>query len=312
MNEFLLDEKDKKILFALDFEPKISLKRLAKKVSVNRNTLEYRLERLSKNKVLLNFYPLVNGFNLGVSYYKFFIKVRKKPENYSLNALFKEPEVVWIAETDGSWDLVFGLKVSSVNELSSFINKLNSLFDSEKKLLLIITRGFFFNERWLTEKPDFKEIILEHSHTEELSLLDKRIIDYLFLDARDSTVALAQKLKVSPETIRQRVKKLEEKKVITGYKTRLNYEALGFDYYHILISLRNKKFGKKVTGFLKNVKTTLAILEFIGPYDIQAEIIAKKYSEIRNIVEQLSEKFPEEIEEIVKLNIVNQSSTKTA
>lgn len=311
MNFPLLDEKDKKILYYLDLNPTVSFKKLSRLVGVNRNTLEYRVSRLFDKKILLNYFPVINGLNLGVTYFKYFLKIRRKPAGFSLSLLFREPEIVWVAETEGNWDLTVGFKIHSSGRGLDILDKVNRLFEIEKKLLLVINKAHFFNERWLSDEKEYKESVVEYTKETKAGETDQKILQLLYDNARMRIVEIAQKTNLSPETVGKRIKNLEKSKIILGYKTRINYEALGFEYFHILVSLKEQKAREKVLAFLKNQPNCLTILEFYGSYDIQAEIIAQKYSEVRLLIEQLKEKFVDQLEEINKLYIVQQSNTKT-
>lgn len=58
--------------------------------------------------------------------------------------------------------------------------------------------------------------------------IDLKIIKALADNARTSMAELARALNLSPPTVAERVKRLEEAGIITGYSAAINYEALGF------------------------------------------------------------------------------------
>jgi DNA-binding Lrp family transcriptional regulator len=70
----------------------------------------------------------------------------------------------------------------------------------------------------------------------ELDELDKRIIHALQADSRHtSSNDIAEGMDVSSSTVRNRIKKLEEKGIIDGYTLRLDYETAGSQLYtHIV------------------------------------------------------------------------------
>ena len=59
--------------------------------------------------------------------------------------------------------------------------------------------------------------------------LDYKILECLSLSARMSFTELAQTLSLSVPSTAERVRKLEEKGVIKGYTTSVNYKLLGLD-----------------------------------------------------------------------------------
>ena len=60
--------------------------------------------------------------------------------------------------------------------------------------------------------------------------LDRRIIELLCTSSQGSYRQIAKQLNVHPTTLIQRVKTLEGKGVIKGYRAKINYTNLGFEY----------------------------------------------------------------------------------
>lgn len=61
----------------------------------------------------------------------------------------------------------------------------------------------------------------------ELDATDARILEALIEDARISIAELARSVRLSPPSVSERIKRLEESGVIEGYTLRINTEALG-------------------------------------------------------------------------------------
>lgn len=307
----VLNDLDKRVIYELDITPKTSLTKLAKKLRINRNTLEYRIDMLMKNEVIKNFFAIINGFNLGFKYYKYFIKTKRIHENFSQEELFKVPQVVWMGKTDGYWDFAITIKAKNDTELTEILKKINSLFELKEKSLLLINKAIVFNERWLTTSNEIKEIVNELNEEQKIDNVDKKLLNILCSNSRESLVDMANKVNLTPEAVAKRIKLLHKSKIIVGYKIRINYSLLGYEYYHLLISLSNENTKKNVVNFLKYHKNCITILELQGAYDIQTEFIAKSYQEMQETIEKLKEKFSNEIEHIERLFIINESKIKT-
>jgi DNA-binding Lrp family transcriptional regulator len=58
--------------------------------------------------------------------------------------------------------------------------------------------------------------------------LDRRIVDVLHRDGRASVPEIAERAGTVPTTVQKRLRALEEKGVISGYRPRLDYAALGY------------------------------------------------------------------------------------
>ena len=64
----------------------------------------------------------------------------------------------------------------------------------------------------------------------EFDELDRRIIEMLCKSSQGSYRQLAKQLGVHPTTLIQRVKNLENKGVVKGYRAKIDYIAMGYDY----------------------------------------------------------------------------------
>lgn len=65
-------------------------------------------------------------------------------------------------------------------------------------------------------------------HRSHLDNINKKIIRHLFTSARATIAELSKIVHLSPPAVKERIEKLEEQKVITGYRIETDPEALGF------------------------------------------------------------------------------------
>src|SRR4051794_21133339 len=86
----------------------------------------------------------------------------------------------------------------------------------------------------------------------ELDSVDKQILELMQNNARISNADIARELNMAPSAVLERVKKLEQKKVITGYFTKINPAALGKKLLAFILI-------KSSEGFTCNSKTTQAL-----------------------------------------------------
>ena len=74
----------------------------------------------------------------------------------------------------------------------------------------------------------------------ELDPLDRNILSVLLEDSRYSFRQIAERVKVSPATVLNRIKELEKNGIIKQYSALLDYEKLGFDV-EVIIEVRIAK-----------------------------------------------------------------------
>lgn len=98
-----------------------------------------------------------------------------------------------------------------------------------------------------------------------LDELDEKILDELRHNSRESFRRLAARLRVSPATIIQRVKKLESAGVVRGYGVNIDYSRLGYDYMGVTeITIRK--------GALLEVQRQIALMPgVVSVFDVTGQ-----------------------------------------
>jgi len=107
----------------------------------------------------------------------------------------------------------------------------------------------------------------------EIDAVDRKILDHLLDNGRDSYREIAKKMKLSPATVMKRVRTLESTGVIKNYYARIDYDKLGYDI-HIIVDVRVAK-GKlhMVEKKIAKHKSVSAVYDNTGPFD--ATVIAQ-------------------------------------
>jgi Lrp/AsnC family transcriptional regulator, leucine-responsive regulatory protein len=89
--------------------------------------------------------------------------------------------------------------------------------------------------------------------------VDLRIVDLLQQNGRATQLELAKAVGLSQPAVAERIRKLEERGVITGYAARVDAAALGVDISAFVgVGIEHPKFFE---GFAKKVKALDEILE---------------------------------------------------
>jgi len=104
-------------------------------------------------------------------------------------------------------------------------------------------------------------------------------------------VDIGAKLKLSSMLVLQRIKKLEQKKIIIGYKADLNVLAIGRDYYGIKMSLSNYSEKEKIMKEIYSMKEMTAVLYHVGGYDIEFDLELRNTEKYHQIISKLRDKF---------------------
>lgn len=95
---------------------------------------------------------------------------------------------------------------------------------------------------------------------------DYRIIQILLEDGRIPMKELAKKVALSAPAVAERVKRLEEENIITGYKAKINYEKLG-KKINVLINVKmNVQKNEKFMELIKSHDSIIECHHVTGPY----------------------------------------------
>jgi len=139
---------------------------------------------------------------------------------------------------------------------------------------------------------------------------DKKIIEILTENSRLSYRQIAKKLALSVATVMNRVKKLENEKIIKKYSALLDYEKLGFDI-DVIIDVRISK-GKllEVESVIAKNPNVFAVYDVTGGFD--AVVLARfpNRRKMDNFIKKLQKlDFVERTETKLILNTIKEEET---
>lgn len=98
--------------------------------------------------------------------------------------------------------------------------------------------------------------------------LDVRLLDALRDDARQSARQLAERLAVSPGTVANRLRDLQERGVIKGFRPEIDYKKLGYGLVAITkIKARGEALPGIVEALARDQRLT-HVYEITGDFDV--------------------------------------------
>ena len=100
---------------------------------------------------------------------------------------------------------------------------------------------------------------------EDYDDLDRRIVELLCTSSQGSFRQIAKQLGIHPTTLIQRVKALEAKGVIRGYRAKIDYMNLGFDYMGIVQIYAEDVLN--VQNKIKRIPQVMAVYDVTGDSD---------------------------------------------
>ena len=132
---------------------------------------------------------------------------------------------------------------------------------------------------------------------QDISKKDKEILYFLDINARKPLRKLAHELNLPENTLRYRIKKLEEKGIIKSYYTMINSYNLGFKVIKFCTKYININswLQHEIVDFFSNMKNTWVVSSTEGEFDLVAifwiKDITSFYSIWQEILKNYSQNF---------------------
>lgn len=297
-----LDELDKKILYHLDIDSRQSAKEIAKKAGSNKDTVNYRMNRLVREGYITGFLARVDvakfGFNNTKVYFRFQDTDEKKEEEF-FEYLKTLPEVAWAVQASGRWDALIAVWNTSIFSFYNTLSKIMNRFSRNiyEKEIIQNVNWFYYNRKWL--QPEEQKIYPvkygEEPGKEMLDKVDFGILKELTKDARKSFSEIGKNLKTSPQNVMNRVKSMRERGVIAQYGIDLDYGKFGIVFCKAFIELHNinRESLDAIYGFCAREPRVFALTTAVGTWDLELETEVEKMEEMMEVMNRIKRAFPD-------------------
>ncbi|MHA6697154.1 Lrp/AsnC family transcriptional regulator [Chryseobacterium sp. A321] len=122
-----------------------------------------------------------------------------------------------------------------------------------------------------------------------LDTFDCKIIAILSKNARSTFAEIGRNVGLSPSSVRERIQKLEENKVIKAYAVELDQAALG-NGLEVFIML--KLFDGKLQKTISEIATypeVLKVYRITGPYNMHMQVVLRDQLHLQHFIDKLTE-----------------------
>jgi len=300
MNEQIkLDLKDRKILYELDKNARQSNSQIAKKVGLNKNTVNYKIKRMTDEGVISGYYATIDSSKLGyfsVRVYLNFFNTTSEDEEKMIKWLKENKTVGVLARIETICDLVLMAWVRDIYEFedfwSEFKRKFRKYFWQER--VHIFSGVLHFKRKYLLleNKKDIREFeSIGGRERASYDELDLKILRLMAENARMPLIELAEKFKADDRTIAFRIKQLEKKKVIQGYRVNLNLNRIGYEYYKLNFVLDDYSKYSQLQEFCENHENVIYIDKTLEDLDFEIDVEIKNKSELFRLIEDIKKNF---------------------
>lgn len=284
-----LDKIDKKILYELVKDARITNSAVAKKVRLSKDSVGYRIKQLEKKGFVQSYRAIIDVNKIGYQIFRIYFRLidtNQEELDEIIQFLKANKQAWWIAKLEGNWDFLFAYHAKSNKDFYDFYFKFNQKFRKHIKEKMIAPIPFYreIPKRYLTGEQELITIAPSDEKI-EIDEKDKHLLKILSKNGKITILKLSEETNLDIKTIKSRIKKLEEQKIILGYTTEINSSKLDRDFYTIGIDLNDfKKYKAIKEELISHPEVTSWVLS-IGGYDIECDIEienTKRFYEITN------------------------------
>ncbi len=303
-----LDRFDLRFLVELEKDSRQTVSNIAKTLNTSQQVLSYRLISLEKKKVILGFYTVVNFVKLGYTSYRTMIRlthITPEIQEKLIIYLKTNENISYLAECTGHWDLIVDYLAKNIIQYYSFLKELRINFPDNIGNIDVLTtlENIYFGRDYFAKK--YREINkksfidFDGTTTEKLDNLDLKILSVISKNARIGAMEVAGIIDTSPNTIIYRIKSMQDRNIIEGFKPHLNIEKTGRQAYKSLIRFSNinESQEEELITYLQNNLCVFDITKVIGYWDFEIDFEVKSTEEMIDFTRTVREQFKELIKE---------------
>jgi Lrp/AsnC family leucine-responsive transcriptional regulator len=298
-----LDKKDKKILFYLLQDSRQSYKILGKKIGMSKELVSYRIKRLIKNRIILNFSIIINferlGYALMQTNYKF-INVNPEKKEEIIHFLVTNKHTMYVSHIEGIYDLQVEFYMGKPYEFEKLMDVIREKYSPYLifKLSMYTIRAEFYTFSFLIHGAIKKKIVdwIWGQQLYDIDNLDFKILSVLSKNSRIPIKNLANDLNSTVSTINNRIKNMKEENIIALYTINVDWSKLGYRWFHLQISLKDYTKKNKIIKYMRENPYLIRRFKFLDlDMDLHFTLLLKNMEQLRTIIEELSTVFPNSI-----------------
>lgn len=298
-----LDLRDKKLLWELDMNSRQILGELAKKLSLSKEAVYYRIKNLENRKIITGYTAVIALNKLGLQQVKLLIKfsnVTKAKKDEIIDYLKWHKNTNWVASCYGTYDLIAGFVVRDLYRFNEIKGEFLNLYSSHvlNADISIMLQSEVYGKKHFLGAAQEKKLYLGKLEKMKLEKIDFDILKLLSKDARMKIVDMASALKTTARIAMYRLKQLEKNEVIQKYTISINHELLGISFFKSFVYLSNTKDKKHILNYFASNDYCYANVEALANWNFEPEFEVYSNDEYYRIINELEDKFGESVKMI--------------
>lgn len=308
--------KDKKIILELDRDSRQSNARIAKRVGLSKQVVNYRIGKLLRDGVIQSFCTIINAQLLGFNYHDIFIKRQnfsKEKELEFIEYIKKCDFVSWFVECNGDYDYIIAIFSRNLLEFNRHLSEMLSKFENyiaDYEILTIIEAyklqyKYLLNTTHEFPKPVYAGKVEENTRIIEVDSAGLRILHLLDQNARIPITEICRKTKLTPAIVSYRIKKMHKYGLIQGFRTIINVAKINCQWHIFLFKLNPLSVAQvnQLVAYLRDQKYCVYIVQGIGGWNLMADFHVKDAAELDAILQEIRSNYGTLIRKYTALRI---------
>jgi DNA-binding Lrp family transcriptional regulator len=299
-----LDYFDRRILFELDRNARISTTEIGKKIRKSKQFVDYRIKKLQEARILKGFITVIDYSKLGYLSMRVYLKFHNTtPEEQAKieNDLIRDKEVWWLVTIEGNWDVGYAMALKNPLDFYVYWDKLLEKYRKYISKYSIVTYTHIeqYPKAYLIQKEntDAGTLVGSSKETIKIDTFDKALLRCIADQARLPLISIAEHLKTSHQVVKNHLKKLERLGIIQGYRALIDTSFLGYRYYKSYLNLIHTERLENLKEFCKRHPNILNTNRTIGGRDFEIELQVNSFDQFDAIMKEIRAKFGEMIDD---------------
>ncbi len=313
-----LTDFDKKILFELDKDGRVSFSEIARVLDSTPQVVKYHVEQLQEKGIIKHFWAFTDydkaDYSFFWAYWLKFSGLSKEKEVEMYKYFDANKYIPIVMRSDGYADVMIAIIAKDIfhhNEILQDIFSKYGAFITQNDIFVGL--GFVkFPRTYLVGKQnEFQKFALSGGTVEKIKLseTDRKIISLLLEDGRMEFTKIAKILGVSVGLVHKHYNKLEKNGVITKIACTIDYQKAGLLFYRVAFKI--VQFDQQRIDDLYEFcclhPNIINYVKGMGNWELMLDIEVESREVIRDLIREMKNLFKDiirqvEINEIYKMD----------
>jgi DNA-binding Lrp family transcriptional regulator len=315
-----MDLKLLKLLYYIDYDARISLSSLSKKLQLSKQNINYKIKKLEEEKIIEKYVSVIDIHKLGFLTYRAYIRLgRVTGEDLDKISMYLKDKsyVLWLVSISGAWDFEIVFVARNYVEFSKQFQEIKEYLKEKlvKHNMSLSISNLHYKRDYLLEKGREIGSIAYYGYEPQNRKVDEtdlKILIELSENCRNSYQEIGKRIKVSNHTVKARIKRMEKEEIIKAYRTKINIQKLGYKHMKAGLYLypHTEKIESELITYISSFQNVTYVVKILGEWEIEIEAEVKDQEQFFEILRSTRNKYPNlindyntfEVKREIKLN----------